>query len=123
MNVAAELPVAAGVPRGADGGRRPEGGKGKRPKLDDPEVEQSRRGGRGGDTQFANQLMELDIDGDGTLVRSELPEHMQVAFDEVDGNEDGIVSADERVLLATKFRRNKLNPNGDTVKNAPTRGL
>ena len=68
-------------------------------------------------------MMELDIDGDGTLTRSELPEHMQLAFDEVDVNKDGVVSAEESVMLATKFRRNELNPNGDAVKNAPTRGL
>ena len=111
-----------GGPRGEGGGKGPRGeggGKGKRPQQD----EQSRRGGRGGDAQFANQLMELDIDGDGTLVRSELPEHMQVAFDEVDANADGVASDEERVMLAAKFRRNQLNPNGDTMKNAPTRGL
>ena len=116
-------------PRGGEGGggdKGPRGGKGKRPPSDDQEGEVedlSRRGGPRGDTQFASQLMELDVDGDGTLVRSELPEHMQVAFDKVDVNADGIASADERLALASKFRRNQLNPNGDTVKNAPTRGL
>ena len=112
--------------RGEGGGKGPRGGKGKRPPSDDEEVEGeelSRRGGRGGDTQFANQLMELDMNGDGSLVRAELPEHMQVAFDQVDANADGMASADERLALASKFRRNQLNPNGDTVKNAPTRGL
>ena len=109
--------------RGEGGGKGPGGGKGKRPQEGDPAADQSRRGGAGNDTQFANQLMELDMDGDGILVRSELPEHMQVAFDEVDTNKDGVASAEERVLLASKFRRNQLNPNGDTVKNAPTRGL
>ena len=110
--------------RNEGGGKGPGGkGKGKRPQTDEPAMEQSRRGGPGGDTQFATQLMELDINGDGNLVRAELPEHMQLAFDEVDVNEDGIASAEERVMLASKFRRNRLNPNGDTMKNVPTRGL
>ena len=112
-----------GGQRGGQGQRGPRDGNRNRGQGGEQQNEQSRRGGSGGDTQFANQLMELDIDGDGTLSRAELPEHMQVAFDGVDVNGDGVVSAEERLKLASKFRRNKLNPNGDTVKNAPTRGL
>ena len=66
--------------------------------------------------------MELDLDGDGILLRSEVPEHMQAAFDVADENGDGIADAQERVVLASKFRRRQLTPNGDVMQNAPTHG-
>ena len=66
--------------------------------------------------------MELDLDGDGILLRSEVPEHMQAAFDVADENGDGIADAKERLILASKFRRRQLNPNGDEMQNAPTHG-
>ena len=66
--------------------------------------------------------MELDLDGDGVLRRNEVPEHMQAAFDAADENGDGIADAQERVVLASKFRRRQLNPNGDVMRNAPTHG-
>ena len=66
--------------------------------------------------------MELDLDGDGILLRSEVPEHMQAAFDVADENGDGIADAKERLVLASKFRRRQLNPNGDEMRNAPTHG-
>ena len=99
--------------RGQGGGQIPAGQEA---------VPQSRRGGAGGDAQFASQLLELDMNGDGSLVRAELPEHMRVAFDIADVDGNGSVNAAERVTLASKFRRNLLNPNGDVMKNAPTHG-
>lgn len=99
--------------RGQGGGQIPAGQEA---------VPQSRRGGAGGDMQFASQLMELDMNGDGSLVRVELPEHMRVAFDIADADGNGSVNAAERVTLASKFRRNLLNPNGDVMKNVPTHG-
>ena len=99
--------------RGQGGGQIPAGQEA---------VPQSRRGGAGGDAQFASQLLELDMNGDGSLVRAELPEHMRVAFDIADADGNGSVNAAERVTLASKFRRNLLNPNGDVMKHAPTHG-
>ena len=114
------------------GGRKQDGAKGQRGKgqrgkggkrnRGQEDVPQSRRGGAGADTQFANQLMELDMNGDGSLVRAELPEHMRVAFDIADVDGNGSVNVAERVTLAFKFRRNLLNPNGDVMKNVPTHG-
>ena len=114
------------------GGRKQDGAKGQRGKgqrgkggkrnRGQEDVPQSRRGGAGADTQFANQLMELDMNGDGSLVRAELPEHMRVAFDIADVDGNGSVNVAERVTLASKFRRNLLNPNGDVMKNVPTHG-
>jgi len=66
--------------------------------------------------------MELDLNGDGILRRSEVPEHMQVAFDVADEKGDGIADVQERLILASKFRRRQLNPNGDAIRNAPTHG-
>ena len=66
--------------------------------------------------------MELDSNGDGILRRSEVPEHMRAAFDVADENGDGITDAKERVILASKFRRRQLNPNGDVMQNTPTHG-
>ena len=66
--------------------------------------------------------MELDLDGDGVLRRNEVPEHMQAAFDQADENGDGVADAQERLILASKFRRRLLNPNGDTMQNSPAHG-
>ena len=108
--------------RGQGGRQRQRGQGGGQIPAGQEAVPQSRRGGAGGDAQFASQLLELDMNGDGSLVRAELPEHMRVAFDIADVDGNGSVNAAERVTLASKFRRNLLNPNGDVMKHAPTHG-
>ncbi|TWU23503.1 EF hand [Novipirellula galeiformis] len=116
-----------GGPRGAmQGGGRPGGGGpsgggpsgGERP---------GGGGGRGGDpaqadAEFAEQLMAFDEDQDGSLDKSELPEHMQKAFAIADANKDGKLDRAERLVLASQFRRNQLNPTGDAPLNKPTQG-
>ena len=114
-----EVRPQGGRGKGGGKGKREKGGKRGRGQDDAP---QSWRGRLGGDTQFANQLMELDVNGDGSLMRAELPEHMRVAFDQADADGNGSVDAAERATLASKFRRNQLNPNGDVAQNAPTHG-
>lgn len=85
-------------------------------------------GGRGGDpaqadAAFARQLMSLDADNDGLLKVAELPEHMHSAFESSDANKNGTLDKQELLVLASHFRREKLNPDGDIeMKNAPTQG-
>ncbi|EMI47040.1 secreted protein [Rhodopirellula sp. SWK7] len=84
-------------------------------------------GGRGGDpaqadSSFAKDLMSFDENKDGLLEMSELPEHMHKAFAIADGNRDRVLDEAERLVLASQFRRNKLNPNSEARENAPTQG-
>jgi Ca2+-binding EF-hand superfamily protein len=44
---------------------------------------------------LADTLMAFDRDGDGKLVRAEVPERFQGLFDRADGNKDGALSRDE----------------------------
>ena len=99
--------------RGQSGGGRP-GGNG---------------GGRGGDPAqadalFVQQIMELDQNKDNAISRDELPEHMHEALDASDSDKDGKANGKELQVLASHFRRNKLNPAGesDQIKNRPTQG-
>ncbi len=60
-------------------------------------------GGRGpGGPGGLTQLFENDIDGDGRLVKNELPERMQERFDRMDANADGYF--DESDLQAMRGR-------------------
>ncbi|QDV84756.1 EF-hand domain-containing protein [Planctomycetes bacterium TBK1r] len=108
-----------GAPRGAMQGGQPGPGRpgaGGRP---------AGGGGRGGDpaqadTAFAEQIMAFDENKDGSLDKSELPEHMHQAFAIADANQDGSLDEAERLVLASQFRRNKLNPTGDAPVNSPS---
>lgn len=83
-------------------------------------------GGRGGDpaqadAAFAAQIMSLDANKDGLMTLAELPGHMNEAFEIADADKDGSLNETELLVLASQFRRNKLNPNADQeMKNAPT---
>ena len=84
-------------------------------------------GGRGGDpakadAEFAKEVMTFDENADGRLAMSELPEHMHAAFNKADVNRDGSLDQAERLILASQFRRNALNPTGDSPVNTPTQG-
>lgn len=81
---------------------------------------------RGGDSDqadsaFADQIMSLDENKDGLISIAELPEHMHEAFEVADADKSGALNGKELLLLASGFRRNKLNPDdGQEMKNAPT---
>lgn len=99
---------------GPAGGGRPTGGGGG-------------GGGRGGDpakddAAFAKDMMSFDENKDGSLSQAELPEHMHKAFAIADANKDGALNEAERLVLASQFRRNNLNPTSDAPVNAPTQG-
>ncbi|WP_261367249.1 EF-hand domain-containing protein [Aporhodopirellula aestuarii] len=84
-------------------------------------------GDRGGDpaqadAAFAKDMMSFDENRDGALGEAELPEHMHKAFAIADANKDGLLDEEERLVLASQFRRNKLNPTGDAPVNTPTQG-
>lgn len=84
-------------------------------------------GGRGGDpaqadASFAAQVMAFDENKDGALSQSELPEHMHKAFSIADANRDSFLDQAERLVLASQFRRNMLNPSDDQPVNAPNQG-
>ncbi len=107
------------------GGRQGAGGPGGRPDGGPPGGGQPGGGGRGGDpaqadAAFAKDIMSFDENKDGSLSKSELPEHMHNAFEIADANKDGVLDDEERLVLASQFRRNKLNPTGDAQVNAPT---
>ncbi len=72
------LAVEAGVPR--EVGRRGRGGRG----------DSSR-----GEAERKQRLAAMDVDGDGKVQRSEVPERMRGFFDFYDKNKDGILDADE----------------------------
>ncbi|MEO1529142.1 MAG: hypothetical protein AAFX06_27290 [Planctomycetota bacterium] len=99
-----------GQPGGQPSGGRPGGG-----------------GGRGGDpaqadAAFASQLRSLDSNKDGALSIDELPPHMHSAFENADADENGSLNEKELLVMASAFRRNKLNPEGGEPVNAPTQG-
>lgn len=50
-------------------------------------------GPRGG---FLSRLLEYDLDGDGKLAKSELPEPMQARFERIDQNGDGFIDESDR---------------------------
>ncbi len=110
-----------GGPQGQFGGPRPGGQGAGGQGAGGP-------GGRGGDSGrsdagFASQLMSLDTNKDGRLALSELPEHMHSMFDVSDTDKDGSLDQKELLVLASHFRREKLNPDGDIeMKNAPVQG-
>ncbi|WP_146395471.1 hypothetical protein [Planctomycetes bacterium CA13] len=108
-------PAAGGPPGGGRPGGGGNGGGG------------NGGGGRGGDpaqvdAAFAKDIMSFDENKDGSLGKSELPEHMHKAFAIADANKDGSLDQAERLVLASQFRRNQLNPAGDDPVNAPTQG-
>ena len=86
-------------------------------------------GGRRGDpaqadAQFAKQMMELDANQDNLIGSDEIPSHMQTAFKLADADKNESLDEKELLVLASQFRRNELNPAGesDEVKNRPTGG-
>jgi len=90
---------------------RPDFGRGG-PRGDGPPGFGGRRGrgdggeGRGEASQasadeLADTLMAFDRNGDGTLVRAEVPERFQGLFDRADANKDGSLSRDELKQSAT----------------------
>ncbi|MEM8668029.1 MAG: hypothetical protein AAGG48_10965 [Planctomycetota bacterium] len=88
-----------------------------------------REGGRPGgdpaqaDAAFAAQIKTLDSNRDGLITMNELPDHMHKAFLIADEDKSGSLGEKELVVLASQFRRNKLNPDSEQErKNAPTRG-
>lgn len=67
--------------------------------------------------------MSLDANHDGLISLAELPDHMHKAFETADADKSGSLNQKELLMLASQFRRNKLNPEGDQqMKNAPTQG-
>jgi Ca2+-binding EF-hand superfamily protein len=82
-------------------------------------------GGRGGDpaqadAAFADQVKSLDQNRDGKISIAELPEHMHNAFQIADADKNQSLDPEELLVLASQFRRNRLNPNADAkIKNAP----
>tara|TARA_R110002073_G_scaffold43606_5_gene121607 strand:+ start:3707 stop:4519 length:813 start_codon:yes stop_codon:yes gene_type:complete len=114
----------AGGPGGRQGGpgQQGPGGRGQ----GEPE---GGGGGRGGDpaqsdTAFANQVLAFDVNSDGLLSLSELPEHMHDAFAIADADKNGTLDHSERLVLASQFRRNRLQPGSENLemKNRPTQG-
>jgi Ca2+-binding EF-hand superfamily protein len=83
-----ELRPSFGARRGGDGrfGRGPE-------RPDGP----GERGGGAGATadDLTDTLMAFDRNGDGSLVRAEVPERFQGLFDRADANKDGALSREE----------------------------
>lgn len=84
-------------------------------------------GQRGGDpaqadAAFAAQVKTLDANGDGLIALDELPEHMHEAFEIADADKNGSLNEAELLVLASQFRRNKLNPDGGEPVNAPSQG-
>ena len=81
-------------------------------------------GRRGGDAQFAQQIMELDANKDKLISSDEIPPHMQAAFKVADADKNDSLDQEEILILASEFRRNKLNPAGQEaeMKNRPTGG-
>ncbi len=57
-----------------------------------------------GMTGTVRRLLENDADGDGRLVREELPEQMQGRFDRVDANQDGVIDEEELKQLSQRGR-------------------
>ena len=57
-----------------------------------------------GMTGIVRRLLENDADGDGRLVREELPEQMQGRFDRLDANQDGVIDDDELKQLSQRGR-------------------
>lgn len=110
---------AAGGGRGQAGGRGPGGGG---------QPGGGGGGGRGGDpaqadAAFAAQVMSLDTNNDGLMTLAELPEHMHEAFEIADADKNGSLNDKELLVMASQFRRNKLNPDDEQeMKNAPTQG-
>jgi Ca2+-binding EF-hand superfamily protein len=74
-----------GGPFGRDGGRGDERDGGAAASADD----------------LADTLMAFDRNGDGNLVRAELPERFQGLFDRSDTNKDGALTRDELKQTAT----------------------
>ncbi len=107
------------VPNGGPAGGPPMGGPQSRfggPRPGGPGA--GGPGGRSGDSGrsdagFASQLMTLDANNDGRLAISELPEHMHSMFDVSDADKNGSLDQKEQLVLASHFRREKLNPDGD----------
>lgn len=112
------------------GGRGQAGGRGQRGSGGGPGGGQpgGGGGGRGGDpaqadAAFAAQVMSLDANNDGVMSLAELPQHMHQAFGLADADENGSLDDKELLVLASQFRRDKLNPGHEQeMKNAPTQG-
>tara|TARA_R110002049_G_scaffold72490_7_gene187548 strand:- start:127260 stop:129368 length:2109 start_codon:yes stop_codon:yes gene_type:complete len=104
--------TGSGAAAGSGGPGRPAG------------VGRSAGGGRGGDpaqadAAFAEQIMSFDENKDGSLQKSELPEHMHKAFVIADADQDGSLEPAEQLVLASQFRRNQLNPSDEAPVNMP----
>lgn len=73
------------------------------------------------DAAFAKQIMTLDENKDGKIVRAELPEHMHKAFNLADADKNHSLNSAELLVLAGEFRRDRLAPKDQRsdVKNQP----
>ena len=87
-----ELRPSFGGRRGGEGFGRGEGGE---------------RGGgaEASPDDLADTLMAFDRNGDGSLIRSEVPERFQGLFDRADANKDGALSREELKQSATSSAR------------------
>ncbi|WP_236621945.1 hypothetical protein [Novipirellula maiorica] len=124
-------PGAPGRPAGQRGGERGgAGGSGGRSAgMGQRGGQGGGAGGRGGDSAqsdeaFANQILAFDVNTDGLLSQAELPEHMHDAFVIADADKNGTLDQSERLVLASQFRRNRLQPGSENLemKNRPTQG-
>ncbi len=87
--------------------------------LDESEIDafasRARPGGQGGRSPMqgqanpADQLRNMDSNGDGQLTKDEMPAQMQQRFDRMDQNGDGVIDEDEIETMASRFRRGSGN--------------
>ena len=73
--------------------------------LDENELQQGMRGGRGGRGRMMDRLMEMDEDGDGLISREEAPERMGPMFERLDANDDGFIDPKEIEAVRERFRQ------------------
>ena len=62
------------------------------------------RQGQAGRANPADQLRNMDSNGDGQITKDEMPAQMQQRFDRMDQNGDGVVDEDEIEAMASRFR-------------------
>lgn len=62
------------------------------------------RQGQAGRANPADQLRNMDSNGDGQITKDEMPAQMQQRFDRIDQNGDGVVDEEEIEAMASRFR-------------------
>lgn len=67
-------------------------------------VQRSARQGQAGRANPAEQLRNMDSNGDGQITKDELPAQMQQRFDRIDQNGDGVIDEEEIEAMASRFR-------------------